>query len=136
MKRLLLLTAILLTSIDTNAEAFLCITEAVAGVRQGDSITTTARVYTPDNKFIVSDAGGEWTFKPFGGDSSKTLQCTSSQHCGIHVGDPSVIPTDVFYRDDENKFSWVSRLFYNKDNEKGKYEYSEVFIYRGSCESI
>jgi len=66
MKRLLLLTAMFLNSINLNADAFLCITNAVAGVGQGDSIETDATVYTPDNKFIVSDAGGNWIFEGFG----------------------------------------------------------------------
>jgi len=134
MKRLFLLTVIFLNSIDTNAEAFLCITEAVAGVAQGDSITTTATVYTPHNKFIVSDVGGEWTFKPFGVDSSKTMQCSTPHYCGTHIGVPDAVPTNVFYRDSENKFNLVLRLLYDKDNEKG--EYSEIIIHRGSCESI
>ena len=134
MKRLLLLTAIFLNSINSNAEAFLCITEAVAGVAQGDSIETNATVYTPDNKFIVSDAGGKWTFKPFGSDSSKTMQCSTPHYCGTHIGVPDAVPTNVFYRDSENKFNLVLRYHYDKDNEKG--EYSEVVIQRGSCESI
>lgn len=131
MKRLLLLTAVFLNSINSSAEAFLCITEAVAGVAQGDSIKTNATVYEPGKTFIVSDTGGKWTFKPFG-DPSKTMQCSNSRYCGFHIGELHAVPTNIFFRNEHNKFNFVSQLSY--DNEKG--EYSEVYIYRGSCESI
>tara|TARA_B110000879_G_C11051382_1_gene462976 strand:- start:340 stop:735 length:396 start_codon:yes stop_codon:yes gene_type:complete len=131
MKRLLLLTAIFLNSINSNAEAFLCITEAVAGVAQGDSVVTNATIYTPaDNKFIVSDAGGKWTFKPFG-EPEKTLQCYDSRYCGNHIGNSTQVPMHVFFRTTD-KFHFVTNAIY--DNEKGGY--TEIFVHRGSCESI
>ena len=131
MKRLLLLTAMLLNSINANAEAFLCITEAVAGVKQGDSMVTTSTVYTPDNKFILSDAEGKWTLKPFG-NARNTMPCSNSRYCGNHIGVPDAVPMNIFFREKQNKFRYVNQLFY--DSEKG--EYSEIFIHRGSCESI
>ena len=131
MKRLLLLTAIFMNSAYANAEAFLCVTEAVAGVKQGESIATEATVYSPNAKYILSEDRGKWTLKEFG-SNSLSMPCRDSRYCGYHIEDPNKVPIHIFTRIPGKDFTYISGYLHNDENGN----YNETVVRRGLCESI
>jgi len=118
---------LLIFSAPIYAETFLCLGEAGAGV----TYDTKTRLFesstynVSDQKFILSNKDGKWTFSRFGVEYTM-LECVSEFYCSL----PGGFSGSYFIKSNKNVFVYYSTGS-SQDGVK-----SESIVVRGFCSSI
>jgi len=70
-----------------NADTYLCISEAGAGVEHGGKSGIEANIFNVSNdKYILTNDGGNWVVKQLGKDFALFDYCHSQYFCESHIG--------------------------------------------------
>ena len=109
-----------------NAEAYLCLAEAGAGLEHGGPKGIHAEVYDVEKaKFIMTDADGSWVVKKIG-EEQPLMRCETEFLCEIKGGFSS-----VFFRGLDGVFAYVTMLSFT-----GNLDRQVLYAMKGRCSKI
>jgi hypothetical protein len=122
----------LLCSTSITAKTYFCASEAITGVKHGNSITTKATIYSPKDKFLLRNLNGKWSLKKMGG-GMPDMPCENAYYCGWHLGNKNAIPHNLFTRESSTQeFTFIYRMAH--DDKNG--QWTEAILQRGTCEAL
>lgn len=115
-----------------NAESYLCISEAIVGIKNGKSIPTKVTNYSDTDKFILQKVNNKWSLKEIGDYARESIwPCATEYYCGTHIGGvKDAIPHNIFFRSG-NVYTRTSAFM---DGDKGLW--TNIILQRGTCEAL
>lgn len=110
-----------------SATTYLCVGEAGAAVEHvGESGIVSDLIETESEKYVISDASGQWKFKILGRDESH-LVCSSQYYCDYPGGFSA-----YFMREKTSSvFTYVALDSSDKDKNK-----SVAYVVKGRCSEL